>query len=212
MSSRREPESAQISRRIDWRFLLPNPKLERVVCIGEESRELLNALQHFSESLTIISSATPGVTGKLFNLAVVHSLKAPAIAEACRLLEPGGYLYWEINRFCKPGFSGQAVTPGKDGRKSSRKIFSRFSHVRAYANYLKELEFTDIEIHWHRPGFRNRKEIIPLESPETLHYVFSRGQGGAAGKLKSLAGKALNALGLLPYLVSSFSLVARKEG
>ncbi len=202
-------QMVQISRRIDWRFLLPEGSLGRVGCFAPANKDLLTALQYFSDSLTIFSSHEPGDAGmgnvELFDLAVIPATAITALEAVKTMLKPGGYLYWEVRRSNRR----------KGGSKGAKKSFSRLAHVRRYAEYLRGLGFDDVAIHWHRPGFANCKEFIPLpalrpEENAALRYAFSRGQSGLAGRLKLLVGRmALNS-GLLPRLAPCFSVAARK--
>lgn len=199
----------QISRRIDWRFLLPEGALGRVGCFAPANKELLTALQYFSDSLTILSSNEPGHAGmgnaEVFDLTVIPGTAMTALEAVRTMLKPGGYLYWEVRR----------SSPRKGGAAGAGRTFSRLAHVRRYAEYLRGLGFDDVAIHWHRPGFANCKEFIPLpasrsEESAALRYAFSRGQSGLAGRLKLLAGRVALISGLLPRLVPCFSVVARK--
>lgn len=206
----------QLSRRIDWRFLLPQPELREVAFIGSFEDELIEALQHFSGSLKIFSSAAGGGSskenGKLFDVAVVNSASPRAVRWAYGMLKPGAYLYWEIKRGkssesqSEKNFQSQNGSIGKVVRDS----FPRFAHIRSYKQYLQEAGFREIEVNWHRPGFKSCKEIIPLEDSRALQYVFSRQQSSFRGQLKLWSGQFLHKSGLLPYIVPSFSLVAQR--
>lgn len=214
-SPERDPSRAsreqlvQISRRIDWRFLLPDGSPGRVGYFAPANKDLLTALQYFSDSLTILSSNEPGEAGmesaEGFDLAVIPATAAPPLEVLTTILRPGGYLYWEVQRSNRRG----------SGAIGARKCFPRLAHVRRYAESLRKLGFADIAIHWHRPGFANCKEFIPLPGSRfgddtALRYAFARGQSGLAGRLKLLAGRVALMSGLLPRLVPCFSVVAKK--
>lgn len=49
----------QLSRRIDWRFLLPDPELGRVACFGASDELLVSALKRFSAALTLVEVDAP---------------------------------------------------------------------------------------------------------------------------------------------------------
>jgi hypothetical protein len=55
-----------VVRRIDWRFLLPDPTLSQVAHIGPAQTTLLESLRLFSESLTVIGMPceNAGMTGQ----------------------------------------------------------------------------------------------------------------------------------------------------
>ncbi len=91
-SGRRSDHELQLARRIDWRFLLPEPYLRRVVYLGPETGDLPAALKHFSESLRINAVAENGS----FDLVVLRLREASCLAKADALLAPGGFLYWEM--------------------------------------------------------------------------------------------------------------------
>ena len=48
----------QASRRVDWRFLLPEAELGRVACIGETDPDLVRSLRLFSSELTASQAAS----------------------------------------------------------------------------------------------------------------------------------------------------------
>ncbi len=180
----------QASRRIDWRFLLPDPRLGRVAYCGPAKSSLAIALQQFSAGLTIFPldrSAPVDPFG--FEQIVVHSSNLADVDRANQLLLPGGYLYWEIDR-----------TKGLVGLR----------HFRHYVNHLEQRGFGDIHVHWHRPNFEACLEIIPLDQPSALRYVFARPAGNLAGQLQMVAGRMLLKTALFARMVPCFSLVACK--
>lgn len=204
----------QISRRIDWRFLLPQPQLRNVAFIGSVEEELIEALKYFSESLKIFSTAAAkgesAENRERFDVAVVNSANPQAVQWAHEILKPGAYLYWEIKRGKSSPFEKNVPLQNGSMGTAIRNSFPRFAHVRNYKRYLQEVGFGDIDVNWHRPNFRNCKEIIPLEDSQALQYVFSRQQSSFRGQLKLWGGQFLNKSGLLPFIVPSFSLVAQK--
>lgn len=199
----------QISRRIDWRFLLPDGSLGRVGCFAPADKELLTALRHFCSSLTLFSPNYPACAGveqhELFDLLVISGTAMKTLEALKTALKPGGYLYWEVRR----------SSPRNRRARGSKQSFSRFTPAHRYAEYLRGLGFNDIAIHWHRPGFVDCKEFIPLTASRqgeaaALRYAFSRDQSSLAGRLQLLAGKILMNSGLLSRLVPCFSVTARK--
>jgi len=206
----------QISRRIDWRFLLPQPELREVAFVGSGEEELIEALQHFSGSLKIFSSVVPGGVSaenrERFDVAVVNSANARAIQWAYEILKPGAYLYWEVKRGKSSESQSEKSFQPQNGLMGAavRDSFPRFAHIRRYKEYLQEAGFREIVVHWHRPGFKNCKEIIPIEDSRALQYVFCRQQSSFSGRLKLWGGQFLNKSRLLPCIVPSFSLVAKR--
>ncbi len=197
----------QLSRRIDWRFLLPEPALRRVAYLGPDRGTLLPALREFCDSVEIISSASCAKNNSpLCNLAVVCSRSLADLARAHACLAAGGYLYWEVGRGSRHGLS-----------RTMKKHAGRNGELRGTRRYFRDciaalegLGFGEVEINWHRPNFAACLEIIPLDNQHALDYVFSRLRSSFAGRLKFVAGRCILKTGLLFCLVPGVSLIARK--
>lgn len=186
----------QLVRRVDWRFLLPDPRLRHLAYLGPKNGLLLQALQHFSEPFSIISWSDlpdyrPGIHSG-FDLAIVHSPRAVDLEGIRSILGYGGYLYWEIDR-------------------SAISQRWRMRHFRDYVTSLEKLGFEDVRASWHRPNFDSCLEIIPLDEENALRYVFTRHKQKLTGQIQVAAGKFLAENGLLSRVVSSVSIVARKR-
>jgi hypothetical protein len=186
----------QLVRRVDWRFLLPDPRLRHLAYLGPKNGLLLEALQHFSEPFSIISWSDlpdyrPGIHSG-FDLAIVHSPRAVDLEGVHSIIGDGGYLYWEIDRSAW----GQRW---------------RMRHFRKYVTALTEVGFDDIRASWHRPNFDSCLEVIPLDDEIALRYVFSRHKGKLTGRIQKAAGKFLAENDLLSRFASSLSIVARKS-
>ncbi len=181
-------------RRLDWRFLLPDPRLQNVAYIGAPDADLIAALDAFSRHLTIISdvnSPANQIDKPGFDVLVASRVKPAVIKSALPLLKPGGYLYWEVERSNVTGVA-------------------KFCSIYTYRKHLEKLKSSDIQIHWHRPNFAACKEIIPLENPAALNFAFAKGHAGLKGRLKEFAGKLLKTSGLLAFSTPCFSIVAKK--
>lgn len=198
----------QMVRRLDWRFLLPDPRLSHVAYWGPTQNSLFQALEQFSDSLTILSHCEKYSTKQVeverkpeqsFDCIVVHSPDQNDLQNVAQFLSPHGYLYWEIERVVR-------FVSLRHFRQSGI-----LRHFREYTTFLKDTGFVDIHVHWHRPDFERCLEIIPLDKPDALHYVFLRKSGSFPSQILLRAGKLLVTTNLLAPLVSSFSIVARKE-
>ena len=181
-------------RRLDWRFLLPDPRLENVAYIGAPAADLIAALEAFSSRLTNladVNSAAKRIAEPQFDVLVASRAKQAEIEAAMPLLKPDGFLYWEVER------------SKLDGAAKFRSVFS-------YRKYLKKLKFDDIQIYWHRPNFVACKEIIPLENPAALNFAFTKGHVGLKGRAKEFAGKWLKTSGFLSFSTPCFSFIGKK--
>jgi hypothetical protein len=181
----------QLVRRLDWRFLLPNPILGDVAYIGTMSGTLPGALQQFSELLTIVlPSDGPRSDVHLacsYETVVLRSPEVSAVKQAKPLLTAGGYLYWEVERA------------------------SRVDHVRNYIKAVERLGFEDIQVNWHRPDFESCLEMIPLTDSRALRFAFARRHESTTKRLKFAAGRLLMTTGLLARVVPCFSIIARNH-
>jgi hypothetical protein len=198
----------QLSRRVDWRFLLPHPHLGRVAYLGPPRQTLLAALRQFSASLTLLPSLDQARhvqrTHASFELVVLRSRRLAAVASAAALLATGGCLYWEIDRLSRfASLRGLSRGDAWKARRAGR-------CVRDARGCLARLGFCDIALHWHRPNFEACREIIPLHDQDALMSVFSRDREARASRLLLLAGRLLLKTGAFPRLVPYYSVVACK--
>ena len=191
MDTRDKDHALQLVRRLDWRFLLPNPVLGDVAYIGSMGGTLPSALQQFSELLTIVQpSELPGPGVKLgcsYETVVLRSSAVGAVRKAKPLLMTGGYLYWEVERV------------------------SGLDHVRRYTKAVERLGFDDIQVTWHRPDFESCLELIPLSDSRALRFAFARRHESTTKRLKFAAGRLLMTTGLLARVVPCFSIIARNH-
>ncbi len=182
------------ARRLDWRFLLPDPLLGHVAYLGVPDPDLQAALDQFSASLQQLPGEPSGAP-QVFDLLVARKATLPEIENALPRLKSGGYLYWEVMR-TKPGKMGQFAPP--------RSAFQ-------YRSDLSQLGLTDLRLYWHRPNFNRCKEMIPLDRPNALSFAMNKGHTGWRGQLKETAGKLLKNSGVLPFIVPCFSIVGQKR-
>jgi hypothetical protein len=176
-------------RRLDWRFLLPNPNLGEVAYLGPMSGTLPLALQQFSELFTIVvPSDGPRVDVKMacsYETVVLRSSTVAAVKRVTPLLMSGGYLYWEVERA------------------------SSLGHVQTFVKAVAGLGFDDIQVNWHRPDFESCLEMIPLTDAVALRFAFARRHESVGKRLKFAAGRLLVTTGSLPRIVPCFSIIAR---
>lgn len=205
------------SRRIDWRFLLPNAQLGRVAYLGPNGGTLPAALQQFSDSLTIISACPVGYAKSKysnFELVVLRSESLADIESAITLLQPGGCLYLEIDRTEWSRYWREIVRRGSRVDSMQNSIWKEHLGLRHFQDYVVSLErlgFCNVQVNWHRPTFEACLEIIPLDDPLALEYVFSRPAGNLAGQIKLAIGRYLMKTGLLARLIPCLSIVAYKR-
>src|SRR5690606_22634784 len=85
----------EASRRVDWRFLLPDPNLGVVAVAGMASRSLREALPLFCEQVSFVEA--PYSAAQQVDVVVIcGGLDAP-LADALALVKPGGHVYVEMH-------------------------------------------------------------------------------------------------------------------
>jgi hypothetical protein len=179
-----------LARRIDWRFLLPNPELGRVAIVGRADGELAAALEIFAASVRVPgdSSAEEGS----FDVAILFSTEASNLKRAHHLLREGGSLYIELDR--KQSREVRAARPGASIRKS-----------------LEALGFEDVECYWHHPSFASCLEILPLDHPGVLEKALARrGSRSLRGRMAGAAARIFGMAGRLSPAIACWSVVASK--
>ena len=132
-------ERLQASRRIDWRFLLPDPDLGRVVYVGPDRSTLVEALGLFSQSVTEIGSGH--TDSQRYDTVVLHNQNIKNLRIMARLVKPGGSLYLEAYGLLGPMKQGGWL--------------SRLRHPNYLMASLESLGFGDNQLHWHWPNSNN---------------------------------------------------------
>ena len=190
----------QLSRRLDWRFLLPEPYLRRVAYWGPEKTMLVQALNTFSASVTFFSPANVAASAAPaahFDLAVLIAPTPVHLETAAARLVTGGCLYAEMQS------AWHSVEKG--GRLSFAKSFVG---LESYVTTLRRLGFAEIKAYWHRPSFEQCVQIIPLHDDRAMEFVFSQRAVDLLSQIKFATGKSLLKAHWLLRLFQSVSLVA----
>jgi hypothetical protein len=181
-----------LSRRVDWRFLLPSPALGHVAVLGEGDAELLKALRTFSVSVTQ-HPAVPDAEDRHYDLVVTAQSSPERIGWAATLAPPRAVLYAEVDRRALPRSE-------------------RLRHPAHYVRILERLGFADVEIYWHWPDFTRCTTICPLFDHTALALAIERSGSSLADRLRAAGGRVALTAGLIPWLIRCFSLVAIKSG
>lgn len=189
LADARRDARLQASRRLDWRFLLPDPALDRVLYMGPRRGSLAEALEKLSGSLTYAGDHLAGIAPDAFDVVVTCDPSIDHLRRAVPALRTGGALYVEIDR-------------RRVGRRTARGADSRA--VRAE---LDRLGLTTTSIAWHWPDFDACTRIVPLDRPEAFAAALQFGRRGAL--VRALA-RAFLAAGLFERFLPSLSIVAQR--
>lgn len=197
----------QLSRRVDWRFLLPDPVLGNVFCLEPVAPSLAESLHTFTDSLTMLAPQEAGDRRwqESADLLVACDPSTLALSRATALLKPGAHIYIE----------GKGLLPRFQRRRRPVRVDDAGSgklwRAQAYRQFLQRLGFLEIEDYWHWPNFERCKKMIPLQDPSAAHLAFDRGGQSVQARLKAGLGRAGVSLGLLAWVVPYFSVIARWE-
>ncbi len=193
------------SRRLDWRFLLPDPRLGKVLYMGPARGPLVESLRRFCSSLTVTDDARqPGNRAMDFDVVVVGSASREILSPVVERMAPSGWLYVEAHRRPRPGLLRRAV--GVRFHSQTPPLY----HAADYVAALRRLGLTEVEAHWHWPDLETCAEMVPLGDRAALARTLARRAGGPAARLKAALGRGLLKAELLARLVPCFSVVAHK--
>lgn len=185
-ASRNTDALLQQSRRVDWRFLLPSPRLGRIAYLVADGEPLLQALTNFCESVTRLDASSRETGVDPFDGLV---MKQPAtlntIERFSSLVKPDGFVYIELG---KPW-----TTP-----LSARKV----------SGVLQRCGYTDVRRHWHWPNFERCTRFIPLDQPAPLSFDLSRQSEGQPAHWKAWVGHSLIRSGVAGRLAPAMSVLA----
>ena len=190
----RDDATLQACRRLDWRFLLPEPRLGTVLLWGTKPSTLSQALERFAESVTMREAVLRELTSAGdggFDLAVLQSPGKRCLTTVASLLKPGGCVYIELHRRL---------------RQPLRSI-----NLSECVLLLQRKGFQHIQCYWHQPDFERCLEILPLGNRQAMRYYFSKPAGDWGTWLKLRIAGLLFYSGLLINLVPCLSIVARQR-
>jgi hypothetical protein len=199
----------QTVRRVDWRFLLPSPKLDHVAFLGDDDQHMVQALRWFSNSVSLLDLgwSFPSAQAPRFDVVILRSSRLADLEKANAVLEPGGVLSWEIER----RFGWRCVlqclrrAAGKPPRGRMGPCL-----LQHFQSHLAQQKFEEIRFHWHRPDFKNALEIIPLSDDAALDFAIGNHRGKLGGAARRWIARLLRRTGLLRAFVPTVSVLARK--
>ena len=176
-----------LARRLDWRFLLADPRLDRVLVAGTPDRELVAALEAFAGTIVVDPTERADVV-------VVHAPTAAVVRSAIDRVAPGGSIVIELVGRARPGRTGQLAAA------SAGDVAERLHHD----------GFIDVHASWVWPDHASGLEIVPLDRPALIRLSLSRRRSGRRARIKArLLGTAFR-LGLGPALLDATTVVGRR--
>ena len=197
----------QMVRRLDWRFLLPCPRLGDVLYLGTPDESLIAALQAFSGSVTVVPRADAGVLPEQdarFDLVVLRSAEPAAVAAAARVLPPGGLIYCEVEQ------AGWLTRRRGAGGRTRRGPFDGPGGARRCRRMLERAGFDGVEIYLHYPDFERCQRIVPVAGQLAVEHALC----AAAAPWRRAIFRSLWRAGgarLFAWTAPCLSLVARRS-
>jgi hypothetical protein len=182
----------QASRRLDWRFLLPEPELGRVACVGVDDPDLVDSLRLFGREATVLEAGRPWEELAPHDVVVLRNPAGAELAAAVPLLRPGGWMYVEVD-----GVGGRRLP---EGRRTAR----------GYAGALRRLGLVEVQGHLHWPDFRSCGVIVPLGDALAVRLALARRRQNGSARLVARLAPLLAACNLLAVVAPSASVLARR--
>lgn len=183
----------EVSRRVDWRFLLPDPNLGSVVVAGKASPSLREALTHFCQHVTFLQPPFSASDNRVqADVVVICGSLDGALATALDLVKPSGFVYIELTVRLRV------------------KSLRGYHPLSASAKVLEARGFEDIQAFWHSPNFEGCKRIIPLDNPAALVYALKKTDNPVLRRLTREVIFFTHKSGLLRWGTRSVSLIARR--
>lgn len=199
----------QASRRVDWRFLLPNPSLGRVAYFGPVDSEHAESLRLFSQTFIALQTDWPAESYQhaesSFDVVVVERPSPQSLMTYAKLVRPGGHIYLEVY--------GSSWTARKKLKRREFRIKGLNKlRPRRFERPLEHLGFVNLTTHWHWPDFATCTKVIPLDDIMAVRFALANEKKGKRAQLQHLLGKGILQAGLLPQLVPCYSVVGRRWG
>jgi hypothetical protein len=181
----------QASRRLDWRFLLPEPELGRVACVGVDDPDLVESLRLFSSGFSAADAAASRERAS-YDVVVLRNPTSEDLAEAVSLLRSGGWAYVEVEG---------SLSPRRSGRGRS---------ARGYANALRRLGLVDVGAYLHWPDFDSCRAIVALDDAVAVRHALARARRGSRARIVRRLAPVLATTNLLAAVAPCASVVGRR--
>ena len=182
----------QAARRLDWRFLLPEPELGRVACVGVDDPDLVRSLRLFGSEATVLEAGRPWEELAPHEVVVLRNPAEAELAAAMPLLRPGGWMYVEVD-----GAGGRRLL---GGRRTAR----------GYAAALRRLGLVEVQGHLHWPDFRSCGVIVPLGDALAVRLALARRRQNGIARFVARLAPLLVACNLLAVVAPSASVLAQR--
>jgi hypothetical protein len=180
--------ATDLLRRVDWRFLLPNPAPGRVLIIGDETKNVVEACRTIFENVEHAPDASQASQASC-ELIVAVDLTPALAKQIIGARNHCSLIYGEL--------------PEEIGRRPFRRLSSLQAQFVAAG-------FSEVTFYWHYPDFDHCTHIFSCGEPTSLRW-YARRRRGFLHQFQSLILGIAITTGLLPYLVKSLSITAMRN-
>lgn len=190
--------------RLDWRFLLADPSLDRVGFVGDAGEKLLQDLERASRSVDILDGSETRSEAGDYAIVVACDPSKDELSRAAARVIVGGRLVVVL----------QGTAGGGRARRDGTGTRSKRSPQRTdeVAARLGALGFDELRTYWHWPSWRHCTRIIPLDDPRAVRYALTRSGQGLAARVRAWLLRQLLEMGRLSWVTTSTTIVGRQAG
>ena len=158
-----------LSRRLDWRFLLPDSTLGHVGYVGKVEPQLVQALTQFAERVVPVVAAESAAAqyAAQYDVVVAGLPTHAELVQAVRNVRSGGFLYVETSGLFWP----KNFTSLRSCQNTAKRwrLWSPQAHVRT----LTALGMHGVTAYWCWPTFAACTRMTPLDDPAAHRFLFA---------------------------------------
>jgi hypothetical protein len=179
-------------RRLDWRFLMPDPQPRTVGYAGPIDQESLRAIRLLDAGAADIERSAQlddprhGCDVVLLPVPTSENLRLAYTA-----LRPGGWVCVQVRR------SG----PIRPGTRT----------IGGWHRAVRRTGFQDVNAYWHAPTLDSCSRIVRLNGAMGVGNTLKRHEGVRFGQAKSAVAKVVFRAGLLPFVVPEGTVIGRRS-
>jgi hypothetical protein len=172
--------------------------LRTVVFVGPTSAGEVRALHALGTDVDVIgedrTDPRPAAVG-MADVVVVTTATSGALDAAAHAVRPGGWVLVRLRTTVRLRRRGVDVDAAP-----------------RWERRLRQSGLGDVVTFWHAPSRKTCSYIVSTGDHDGLRFVLKRWRGTRFGLLKSLAARALLAVGILPYAARHVTVAARAPG
>ncbi|TLM73757.1 hypothetical protein [Pseudarthrobacter sp. NamB4] len=172
---------------LDWRFLLPVAKPERLGYGGRISSDAVAALNLLDPAARRIRA---GDRPDEFDVVLLSEPDTGVFRDAVASLRPGGWMCIQVRRTFRPG-------PGPNTLAGWKQALARSG-------------FEDVAVYWHVPSLERPARFVPTSSSSAVRDTLAHYSSVRFGKAKAAAGRLALNLGLFNIAAAEGTVVGRR--